>query len=84
MKLRSYPRALRAGLLTIASGATAYQLSGCDPAVRDSVFSGLQSATVGLVTTFVNAGPLPSSELTAVSAPVGGKLKFTFTKGTFV
>ena len=55
MKLRSYPRALRAGLLAIASGATAYQLSGCDPAVRDSVFSGLQSATVGLVTTFVNA-----------------------------
>ena len=39
----------------LLTGATAIQFSGCDPTIKDTVYTGIQSSTVGLVTTFVNA-----------------------------
>jgi len=41
--------------LPLLTGATAIQFSGCDPTIKDTVYTGIQSSTVGLVTTFVNA-----------------------------
>jgi hypothetical protein len=37
------------------AGGSAFALSGCDPAVRDTILSGLESATTGLATTFIQA-----------------------------
>ena len=41
--------------LSLVTGITAFQFSGCDPTIKDTVFQGIQSSTVGLLTTFVNA-----------------------------
>ena len=48
-------RRLKIWRLPIVTGATAFQFSGCDPTIRDTIFAGIQSATVGLITTFVNS-----------------------------
>ncbi len=55
MKPLRWSSSLRNALFMLGSGAAVLQFSGCDPAVRDSVFTGVQGATVGLVTAFVNA-----------------------------
>jgi len=44
----------RKWLLTAASGGL-FVLSGCDPEVRDSVLSGVESASTTLITTFISA-----------------------------
>lgn len=44
----------RMWLLTTAAGGL-FVLSGCDPDVRDTVLSGVESATTTLITTFVTA-----------------------------
>jgi hypothetical protein len=44
----------RGWLLAMSMGG-AFVLGGCDPAVRDTVLSGVQSASTGLVTTFIAA-----------------------------
>lgn len=44
----------RIWLLTGVSGGL-FVLSGCDPTVRDTVLTGVESATTTLVTTFVTA-----------------------------
>lgn len=57
-------------ILSFCTGATAFQFSGCDPSIRDTVFQGVQSSTVGLVTTFINALFLaiqPTTEETATT-----------------
>ena len=48
-------RRLKLWSLPLLTGATAIQFSGCDPTIKDTVYTGIQSSTVGLVTTFVNA-----------------------------
>lgn len=43
-------------LTALLGGGVALQsLSGCDPEVRDAVLTGIQTAIVGLTTSFVNA-----------------------------
>lgn len=49
-----WKRVLRATTI-LALGGSAFQLSGCDPQVRSTVLSGLQSTTTGLMTTLVTA-----------------------------
>jgi len=41
--------------LPFLTGATAFQFSGCDPTIKDTLFQGVQTSTVGLMTTFINA-----------------------------
>jgi len=41
--------------LPILVGGIALQFNGCDPTVRDTVLSGLQTSIVGLVTALINA-----------------------------
>ena len=58
---------LRLLCMSLLTGATVWQLGGCDPTVKDTIFSGIQASTVGLVTAFVNALFLaiqPSSDQT--------------------
>ncbi len=42
-------------LVAAAVGGTAFQLSGCDPAVRDTVLTGLQTTTSSLTGTLIDA-----------------------------
>ena len=39
----------------VAVGGSAFQLSGCDPAVRDTVLSGLEATTSSLTSTLISA-----------------------------
>lgn len=39
----------------MAIGGSAFQLSGCDPAVRDSLLSGLEDTTTALTNTLISA-----------------------------
>lgn len=42
-------------LLLIVTGSSILAVTGCDPAVQTTVLGGLQSASTGLITTFVQA-----------------------------
>ncbi len=42
-------------VMSIAVGGSAFQLSGCDPTVRDTVLTGLQSTTQSLSSTLISA-----------------------------
>lgn len=53
-KRNVWKRAMRATTI-LALGGTAFQLSGCDPQVRATLLTGLQSTTTGLMTTLVSA-----------------------------
>lgn len=55
MRLAGIGYRFRRWMAGAAIGLTMYQLSGCDPAVRDAVFSGVESATIGLATSFLQA-----------------------------
>jgi len=39
----------------LAVGGSAFQLSGCDPAVRNTLLTGLQSTSTGLATALIQA-----------------------------
>ena len=39
----------------LAVGGSAFQLSGCDPAVRNTLLTGLQSTSTGLATALITA-----------------------------
>jgi hypothetical protein len=45
----------RIWLLSTISGGGLLVLGGCDPTVRDTVLSGVESATTTLMTTFITA-----------------------------
>jgi hypothetical protein len=47
-------RVLRATTI-LALGGSAFQLSGCDPQVRSTLLSGLQTTSTGLMTTLITA-----------------------------
>lgn len=51
-------RLMKSGRIWMASaavGGSALVLQGCDPGVRDTVITGVQDASTGLLTSFVNA-----------------------------
>jgi hypothetical protein len=52
-----FPRFGRFGRWTAAvlAGGSMFVLSGCDPTVKQTVLSGLETATTGLATTFIQA-----------------------------
>ncbi len=39
----------------VAVGGSAFQLSGCDPTVRDTVLNGLEATTSSLTSTLISA-----------------------------
>lgn len=41
--------------MALAVGGSAFQLSGCDPTVRDTVLTGLESTTTSLADTLIAA-----------------------------
>ena len=41
--------------MALAVGGSAFQLSGCDPNVRQTVIDGLQSTTIGLSAALITA-----------------------------
>jgi hypothetical protein len=41
--------------LALAIGGSAFQLSGCDPAVRDALLTGLEGTTQSLSSTLITA-----------------------------
>lgn len=54
IKQSVWTRIVRATTI-LAMGGTAFQLSGCDPAVRSTLLSGLQQTTTGLSTALITA-----------------------------
>jgi hypothetical protein len=55
MTKRSFQQRFLRTAVTLAIGGSAFQLSGCDPAVRDTLLVGLQSTTQGLSTALISA-----------------------------
>lgn len=41
--------------MTVAVGGSAFQLSGCDPAVRSTILEGLEATTTGLSGALISA-----------------------------
>lgn len=42
-------------VMSLAVGGSAFQLTGCDPAVRDALLTGLESTTQSLGSTLITA-----------------------------
>ena len=55
MNKRSVWNRVKRTTTILAVGGSAFQLSGCDPEVRATLLSGLQSTTAGLANTLVTA-----------------------------
>lgn len=55
MSTRSLKGRLVRSIMALAIGGSALQVSGCDPAVRDTLLVGLESTTSALVDTLISA-----------------------------
>ena len=55
MATRSLRMRLLRTAMTLAVGGSAFQLSGCDPAVRSTLLEGLQTTTNSLSTALISA-----------------------------
>ncbi len=55
MKKHSFRHRIMRTVAAIAVGGSAFQLSGCDDAVRGTVLSGLESTTQTLADTVISA-----------------------------
>ena len=55
MMKRSFRQRAMRTLMALAIGGSAFQLSGCDPAVRDTLLDGLESTTQTLSTALISA-----------------------------
>lgn len=55
MMKRSFRQRAMRTLMALAIGGSAFQLSGCDPAVRDTLLAGLESTTQTLSTALISA-----------------------------
>ena len=54
MKNNLYTRLYKA-MMVVCVGGTAFQLSGCDPNVRDALLGGLETTTLSLTNALVSA-----------------------------
>ena len=54
IKRSVWKRVVRATTI-LAVGGSAFQLSGCDPAVRSTLLGGLQTTSTGLATALIQA-----------------------------
>lgn len=55
MTKRSFQQRFLRMAVTLAIGGSAFQLSGCDPAVRATLLTGLEGTTQGLSTALISA-----------------------------
>jgi hypothetical protein len=55
MKKRSLRKRLTRLFVAAAVGGSAFQISGCDPAVRQTVLTGLETTTQSLTSTLISA-----------------------------
>lgn len=55
MAKRSYWTRLVRATMVLAIGGSAFQLSGCDPAVRSTLLAGLQTTTTSLSSALITA-----------------------------
>lgn len=55
MTKKSIRSRLSRAMMLICIGGTAFQLSGCDPAVRDALLTGLEQTTLSLSGALVSA-----------------------------
>ncbi|MDO8630421.1 MAG: hypothetical protein Q7R41_07995 [Phycisphaerales bacterium] len=55
MAKRSYWTRVVRGTMVLAIGGSAFQLSGCDPAVRSTLLEGLQTTTTSLSSALITA-----------------------------
>ncbi len=55
MTKRSFRKRCLKTAMALAVGGSAFQLSGCDPNVRQTVIAGLQSTTIGLSAALITA-----------------------------
>ncbi len=55
MNGQSIQRRIMRATMTLALGGTLFQLSGCDPAVRAELITGLEGPTQSLSTTLITA-----------------------------
>jgi len=55
MATRTLRKRLLRTAMTLAVGGSAFQLSGCDPAIRSTLLSGLQSTTNSLSSALISA-----------------------------
>ena len=55
MTKRSLRQRLVRATLALAGGGSAFQLSGCDPAVRDTLLIGLETTTQSLSSALISA-----------------------------
>lgn len=53
--MKAFLRRSHVWVMTMATGGGLFVLEGCDPAVRDSVLTGVGSAATQLSTTFIGA-----------------------------
>lgn len=55
MTKRSLRQRLVRAVMALALGGSAFQLSGCDPAVRDTLLTGLETTTQSLSSALISA-----------------------------
>ncbi len=55
MTKRSLRQRLVRATMALALGGSAFQLSGCDPAVRDTLLTGLETTTQSLSSALISA-----------------------------
>ena len=55
MAKRSYWTRVVRATMVLAIGGSAFQLSGCDPAVRSTLLAGLQTTTTSLSSALISA-----------------------------
>lgn len=55
MTKRSLRQRLVRATMALAVGGSAFQLSGCDPAVRDTLLTGLETTTQSLSSALISA-----------------------------
>jgi hypothetical protein len=55
MNKRSFWKRVIRTTTLLAVGGSAFQLSGCDPQVRSTLLSGLQTTSTGLASTLITA-----------------------------
>lgn len=55
MNKRSFRRRLMRAVAALAIGGSAFQLSGCDTAVRDTILTGLETTSTTLSASLITA-----------------------------
>ncbi len=55
MTRKTFRKRFVRAITALAVGGSAFQLSGCDPDVRDTLISGLESTTQGLSSALISA-----------------------------